>query len=229
MREIFIISFLLLSVLTFGEGISMSVNINETTSSNTNANVVDEIANRLEILQNKYCSKLNKLEIKRTEKLIDEIYELLAMLPEDVTVTTKSTTSTSTKQAQSADINISFDVNDHQTEPEKELVKHETFTNEEFDTQKAMSESEFKQLMSNVEDESFADDQTSVVRIAAKSKYFTIDQLGRLLELFSFADDKINIVQIVYPRIVDKDNSHNLLKAFTYSDDKQRVEQIISQ
>ncbi len=229
MRKIFMISFLLLSVLVFGEGISMSVNISETTSSNTNANVVDEIANRLEILQNKYCSKLNKLEIKRTEKLIDEIYELLAMLPEDVTVTTKSTTSTPVKQAQSADVNITFDMNDNQTEPEAELVKHKTLTDVELDTQKAMNESEFKQLLANVDDESFADDQTSVLRIAAKSKYFTIDQLGRLLELFSFADDKINIVQIVYPKIVDKDNSHNLLKAFTYSDDKQRVEQIISQ
>jgi hypothetical protein len=69
---------------------------------------------------------------------------------------------------------------------------------------------------------------TNFVRIAANSKYFTIDQLVRLLELFSFSDDKINIVRIVYPRVVDKDNAHNLLGAFTYSDDKKKVEQIIN-
>jgi len=229
MKNIFLISFLMLSVLTFGEGISMSVNFNETNSSDTNANVVDEIVNRLDILQNKYCSKLNKLEIKRAGKVIDEIYELLAMLPEDVTVTTTSTTSNSSAQSQSTDINISFDMNDLQTEPEKEVVKQEPKTVEKVVSPKAMSDSEFNKLLANVEDESFDDDQTSVVRIAAKSKYFTINQLTRLLPNFSFSDSKINIVQIVYPKIVDKDNSHNLIKAFTFSSDKQKVEQIISQ
>jgi len=229
MKKVFILSFLLLAVLSFGEGISMSLNVNESTGSDNNANVVDEIANRLEILQNKYCSKLNKLEIKRAGKVIDEIYELLAMLPDDVIVTTKSTTSNSSTQAQSTDINISFDMNDLQTEPEKEVVRQEIKTNEKIDTPKAMSESEFNKLLANVEDESFDDDQTSVVRIAAKSKYFTINQLTRLLPNFSFSDSKINIVQIVYPKIVDKDNSHNLIKAFTFSSDKQKVEQIISQ
>jgi len=67
------------------------------------------------------------------------------------------------------------------------------------------------------------------VNIAAKSKYFSISQLITLLDVFSFSDDKINIVQIVYQQVVDKDNAHNLLGAFTYSDDKDRVEQIISQ
>jgi len=151
------------------------------------------------------------------------------MLPDDVTVTTKSTTSNSSTQSQSADINISFEMNDLQTEPEKEVVKQETITNEKIVTPKAMSDSEFNKLLANVEDESFDDDQTSVVRIASKSKYFTINQLTRLLPNFSFSDSKINIVQIVYPKIVDKDNSHNLIKAFTFSSDKQRVEQIISQ
>ena len=82
--------------------------------------------------------------------------------------------------------------------------------------------------MQNVENEGFADDKISVVRIAAKSNYFTINQLIRLVDAFSFSEDKINVVRIVYPKIVDKDNAHNLLNAFTYSEDKQEVEKIIN-
>jgi len=68
----------------------------------------------------------------------------------------------------------------------------------------------------------------SVVRIAANSKHFTCDQLIQLVGAFSFADEKIDVVRIVYPKVVDKGNAHNILGAFTYSDDKKEVEQIIS-
>lgn len=228
MRKIIIISMLALSVFAFGEGVSMSVTIDEAPTSNTGSIcVVDEITNRIEILQNKYNSKLNKLDQKQMNKIIDEIYELLALLPEDVLI--KSTTSAPSNQAQSANLNISIDINEAQMEPQTTMIKHEVEIVEEVDELIAMSSSEFQRLLNNVKNESFADDQTSVVRIAAKSKYFTISQLITLLDVFSFSDDKINIVQIVYPRVVDKDNAHNLLGAFTYSDDKDRVEQIISQ
>lgn len=228
MKKIIIISLLAFSMLAFGEGISMSVTVDETSTSNTGSiSVVDEIANRIEILQNKYNSKLNKLDQKRTNKIIDEIYELLALLPEDVLI--QSTTSTPSSQAQSANLNISIDINEQQMEHQKTVIKHEVEIVEEVDELTAMSSSEFQRLLNNVKNESFADDQTSVVNIAAKSKYFSISQLMTLLDVFSFSDDKINIVQIVYPRIVDKDNAHSLLGAFTYSDDKDRVEQIISQ
>ncbi len=228
MKKIIILGLLAFSVLAFGEGISMSVTVDETSTSNTGSiGVVDEIANRIEVLQNKYNSKLNKLDQKRTDKIIDEIFELLALLPEDVSV--QSTTSTPSSQTQSANLSISIDVNEQQMESETTVIKHEVVIVEEIDEQVAMNSSEFQRLLNNVKNESFADDQTSVVRIAARSKYFSISQLISLLDVFSFSDDKINVVQIVYPRVVDKENAHNLLGAFTYSDDKDRVEQIISQ
>jgi hypothetical protein len=221
MKKIIIISLLAFSVFAFGEGISMSVTFDEASASNTGSIcVVDEIANRIEVLQNKYLSKLNKLNQKRANKIIDEIYELLALLPDDI--------STSNQNA-NANFNITFDVNEQQAETQTSVVEHKIEIVEEIDEPVAMSSSEFQQLLSNVQNESFADDQTSVVRIAAKSKYFSISQLITLLDVFSFSDDKINIVRIVFPRVVDKDNSHNLLGAFTYSNDKDRVEQIISQ
>lgn len=102
MKVIVIIILLSFSVLTFGEGISMSVTVDETSNSNSGSiSVVDEIAKRIEILQNKYNSKLNKLDQKRIDKIIDEIYELLALIPEDILV--ESTTSTPSSKPKSTD------------------------------------------------------------------------------------------------------------------------------
>lgn len=223
MKMFFILVLLSMSAIIFAESISfesssgnMKITVEGSSSGNVQSEtIINEIAVRLEKLENKYIPKLNKLDQKKAANLINEIYELLALLPEDVSVSVRSTTSTPSSQTQSANVSISIDVN-------------EPVIEEEVTYNKAMSESEFKQLLSNVENESFADDQTSVVRIAANSKYFTINQLVRLLDLFSFSDDKINIVRIVYPAVVDKDNAHNLLRAFTYSDDKKKVEQIIN-
>ncbi|MCF7858188.1 MAG: DUF4476 domain-containing protein [Candidatus Cloacimonetes bacterium] len=220
MKNFFLITLLTFSVLVFCEEVSiksnmrnMSVNVESQTGK---INIADEIAKRLDILQEKYISKLNKLDQKRTEKIIEDIYELLVLFPEDIT----------TEQInQTSDINITFEIKDQTTEPttNTNLGVKETISPQ------AQSDSEFQALIANVKNEGFADDKTSVVRITAKSRYFNISQLISLLDVFSFSDDKINIVTIVYPRIVDKVNAHNLLGAFTYSADKAKIEQIISQ
>jgi hypothetical protein len=203
----------------------MSIEATNSKSASGAVSVVDAIAERMEILEKNYHSKLNKLDQKRAENIAKEIYELLALLPSNFYATIQAPAAANTQQ-EKADASMSINLNI--SEPTQQVVKEEKV----IETKKmniAMSEREFQQLYSNVEDESFADDQLSVVRIATQSKYFTIDQLTRLLDLFSFSDDKINCVKLVYPKVVDTDNAHNLLKAFTYSDDKKKVEQIISQ
>lgn len=230
MKKIMILALLSIITITFAESISfessagtMKITVEGSSSGDVQSStIIEEIAFRLEKLESKYVPKLNKLNQKKAANLIDEIYELLALIPDDLSVSVQSTSSTQASQTQSANLSISIDVNEPAVE-EVGIGEEEQVT-----SNKAMSGSEFKQLLSNVENESFSDDQASVVRIAANSKYFSIDQLVRLLELFSFSDDKINIVRIVYPRVVDKDNAHNLLGAFTYSDDKKKVEQIIN-
>ena len=186
--------------------------------------IVDAIAERVEELESKFLTKLNKLDQKRAEKITEEIYELLALLPEDLYISS-NTTPPPPPPSQNESVDINFNVN--------ETVSTNSFTEESIHEAKpandAMSESDFMRLYNNVEEESFADDQLSVVKIAARSKYFTVNQLTRLVDLFSFSDEKIQCVQIIYPKVVDKENAHELIGAFTYSDDKRKVEKIINQ
>ncbi len=179
--------------------------------------VVDKIADKLDLLQKKYCSKLNRLDQKRVKKIMDEIYDLLADLPDDVYTTSHN-------QSQSQNININLTTSDNIQTPQKTVEKDITPV-----SSKAMSESDFQTLYNNVKNESFASDKLSVIKIAAKRNKFTVSQLTRLLDLFSFEEDKITCLQIVYPKLTDKKNAHQILNHFEYSSDKEKVEQIINQ
>jgi len=208
---------------------NMKISVDESSSTHKSSSmaVVDLIAEKLDILQKKYLTKLNNFDKRKADNIVNEIYDLLSLLPTDVVVTQHSTQPVAPTQTTpaNADININLNIKETTSFDEPEPVMEV----EEKPSTKAMSDSEFQRLLTNVKNETFADDMTSVVRVAANSKYFTCNQLVQLVDAFSFADEKIDIVRIVYPRVVDKGNAHNILGAFTYSDDKKEVEQIISQ
>ncbi len=192
-------------------------------NANTNSSLADEIAQRVEYLQTKYLEKLNAYDQKKSAKVIDQIYELLTLIPDDIYVSQEKT-----EQAESSDVNVNIELSGMQ---QNEQTNNQPILQEKpvEKKQTAMNNSEFNDLLQNVENESFADDQLAVIRIAVKSKHFTIEQLIRLIDIFSFSEEKISCVRLVYPKVIDKENAHNLLSAFTYSDDKQQVEKIIDE
>lgn len=189
----------------------------------TSSSLADEIAQRVEYLQTKYLEKLNAYDKKKSAKVIDQIYELLTLIPDDIYVSQKKT-----EQAETSDVNVNIELSGMQ---QNEQTSNQPILEEKpvEKKQAAMNNSEFNDLLQNVENESFADDQLVLIRIAVKSKYFTIEQLIRLIDVFSFSEEKISCLRLVYPKVIDKENAHNLLSAFTYSEDKQQVEKIIDE
>jgi hypothetical protein len=73
--------------------------------------------------------------------------------------------------------------------------------------------------------ESFGDAKLDVVRTV--DGFFTVDQLGQLVDLFSFSDEKVEVVAIVKPRLVDPQNAFKLYSRFTFDDDKKSVKAIL--
>lgn len=92
----------------------------------------------------------------------------------------------------------------------------------------AMSEPEFLTLLNSVKNESFESDMLSIVQISAKYNFFTVSQVVRLINLFSFSSGKLEVVKMTYPNVIDRFNSHQIINAFTYSSDKEKVRQIIA-
>lgn len=110
------------------------------------------------------------------------------------------------------DLLLSFPVEDPNTDPVEPM---------------AMSDVDFNQLYNSVKDESYESDQLSIIEISARYNFFSINQLVRLVDLFSFSNGKIEMVRSLYPNVVDKYNAHQLINAFTYSSDKEKVKGII--
>lgn len=86
----------------------------------------------------------------------------------------------------------------------------------------------FNSLAAAIKQEGFSDGKLRVIQQAAASGYFTIAQVGQVVQLLSFSDDKINAVRILKPRILDPQNASQLQRLFSFSSDKQQVQQLFA-
>jgi hypothetical protein len=93
----------------------------------------------------------------------------------------------------------------------------------------AMGDADFKNLLSSVRKKRFSGDKISQINNASKSNYFTIKQLNGLIELFDKIDtnNRIKVIGMVYPRVIDKKGGYLLLDYFNFSSDKEKVKRIL--
>lgn len=92
----------------------------------------------------------------------------------------------------------------------------------------AIGAADFRRLKSAIEAESFSDQKLDVLRTAAEDAWFTCEQVGQLVELFSFGNDKVAAVGVVRDRIIDRQNAFTLYERFTFSNDKDAVKRLLS-
>jgi hypothetical protein len=91
----------------------------------------------------------------------------------------------------------------------------------------AMSGSDFEALKAAIEEEGFGDDKLGVLSTAAGSAWFSCDQVGQLVDLFSFSDEKLKALSLVKDKIVDRNNTFKIFSHFTFSDDKKRAQAML--
>lgn len=90
-----------------------------------------------------------------------------------------------------------------------------------------LSGPELEGLIATLKKESFPDDRLRVLRTAAARSYFTVDQVLQILPVFSFEDDRLEAVRILWPRVLDRDQGHRIYEAFTFPDSKEELETIL--
>jgi hypothetical protein len=86
-----------------------------------------------------------------------------------------------------------------------------------------MDEAKFASLTQAVQSSAFGDGKVAAVRTAASGNWFTIDQVGRLVDLAAFGDDKVAIVAACRGRIVDPENAFQLGAHFSFSSDREKA------
>jgi len=93
----------------------------------------------------------------------------------------------------------------------------------------AMSPGDFGALKSAMQAEGFEAQRLDVLRTAASSAWFTVDQVGQLTDLFAFSKGKVEVVAVCKPRMVDPQNGYQLYSHFTFTGDKEKVRSILGQ
>jgi len=86
-----------------------------------------------------------------------------------------------------------------------------------------ISMQEFDQLLGAVEKSPFDQDKKKIVKTSATNNYFLVDQVIKLTSKFSFDKDKLDVIEILYPRILDLDKNYLLYNCFTFSDSKDKL------
>lgn len=95
-------------------------------------------------------------------------------------------------------------------------------------TKKAMAMADFRKLITEIKKADFEDDQLSVVEMASKLSYFTSEQVGQLVDVITFEDAKVKVVEFTAKRIVDPKKSYAILGHFTFSEGKDEAKKILT-
>ncbi len=91
----------------------------------------------------------------------------------------------------------------------------------------AMSSESFRDFLSSVRKADFASEKLAIVRSATHRNYFTALQVKRTLRCFDMDSDRLKALEIMWPRVLDKENGFKILDVFEFSDDKQKAAGII--
>lgn len=92
-----------------------------------------------------------------------------------------------------------------------------------------MTSSSFRSFIAILEDESFEDTGLEILEDAADKNHFTVDQLVEIIGLFSFENNKIEACKIVYPKLIDKENSYEIYSSFQFPASKKEIRKWIEQ
>ncbi len=90
-------------------------------------------------------------------------------------------------------------------------------------TSKTMSASQFQSLVGAIEAESFADGKLRVLKDAAQGNFFTSEMVGKIIDLYDFAGNKVDAGVICYPKVVDKENFYTVYSHFDFDSSKDEL------
>ena len=92
---------------------------------------------------------------------------------------------------------------------------------------RAINEEEFQQLYNKVKQKLFKDDQLELLEMGVTNKYFTCKQCLRLMSIYTFDDDKLEVLEIVASRIVDTENYKDIVKSLSFISSGEKAEKIL--
>lgn len=86
----------------------------------------------------------------------------------------------------------------------------------------------FRELYQRVKDKPFKDGRLDVIRDAARQSDFTCDEIIQLMKLFSFDDDQLEVLSILEPTIIDRQNVDRIINSMTFISGEEKARNILN-
>jgi len=93
---------------------------------------------------------------------------------------------------------------------------------------RAITGAQLAALSNSLKQASFRKDKMRVIRLAAPQQWFSTAQVKQLVEHFSFSSDKVEVLAMLHPRLVDPENTHTLFALLPHASDRRKLEAQIS-
>lgn len=87
----------------------------------------------------------------------------------------------------------------------------------------ALSPQAFAAVVGAIRNEHFDDGRLAVLRSAAASSFFTVDQVRQVMAEFTFGDGKIGAADLLYDRTLDRERWFLLYAELTFSSEKEEL------
>ncbi|MBM4404103.1 MAG: DUF4476 domain-containing protein [Candidatus Cloacimonetes bacterium] len=203
----------------------------------TTGKILKEVYAKLDKIDNLIKGKLNRSEQRSFDTIMDEILTLLEMIPVDqpVLLAVKPVLQQQDPVltiTPTPGINITITPPPEQVNVTPPQVEQKPPTPEKPRTdlkvtRPLITDPDFSDLLSRIKNQKFSDDKIRMLKTAADSFRFKVDQIVQLIKAFQFSDDQLEALRIAWLECADPQNKYRILDAFTYSSDKTKAEQIM--
>ena len=92
---------------------------------------------------------------------------------------------------------------------------------------RVMNSQLFNTFLNSVKKVPFKDDRMTLINTALASSDFTSGQCLQLTKLYTFDDDRMEIMKMMYPRIVDKEAFFTVIATLTFSSNKDEMNKFV--
>ena len=92
---------------------------------------------------------------------------------------------------------------------------------------RVMNDQLFQTFYKEMKNEPFKDDRMKLLNAALAGSDFTSAQCLQLTKLYTFDDDRMEIMKIMYTRIVDKEAFFTVINTLTFSSSKEKMKDFI--
>jgi len=85
------------------------------------------------------------------------------------------------------------------------------------------SEQDLNRMISALKAEAFSDGRLSALQTMIPNRTFTVAQVKRLVDTFTFGDDKVSAASMLFPQVEDKENWFEVYSVLDFDSDREAL------